>query len=288
MTAGGRPAPHPSRSLPADLRPRLIGDDQIAAAAVRSARAVRWAVPPRREHLLVWLGSGSAHLSGPEVDVNVGARTPMILSASEEFELTVSVADTMFVLVADTLLRPAVMPSDAECDGFLFGQARPSVNTTALVRDLARSVSAAVTNSPERSEDRASARQWVASAVLGTFPQRRPPGRPASRLDSSIRFVTEHATDPITIADIAAAGNISSRGLQQQFRRELDTTPLRFLRAVRLDGTRADLLTAPPGTTVAEIARTWQIQHLGRFSGEYRERFGELPSDTLRWQRPRG
>jgi AraC-like DNA-binding protein len=282
IAVSGTSAQRVSRSLLADLRPRLIGDDQVAAAAVRSSRAVRWVVPPRREHLLVWLRCGSAHLSGPEVNADVGARTPMILSASESFELTISPADATFVLVSDSLLQAATERSICGSNGFLFGQVRPSVNTSALVRDFARIISAAVTTGPDRCEDRASARQRLASAVLSAFPQRRPAGRSVSRLESALRFVMEHARDPVTVADIAAAGSISCRGLQQQFSRELQTTPLRFLRAVRLDGTRADLLTAAPGTTVAEIARAWQIHHLGRFSGEYYQRFGELPSDTLR------
>jgi transcriptional regulator GlxA family with amidase domain len=33
---------------------------------------------------------------------------------------------------------------------------------------------------------------------------------------------------------------------------------------------------------VAEVARSVGITHLGRFSGAYREEFGELPGETLR------
>ncbi|MFP5456117.1 MAG: helix-turn-helix domain-containing protein, partial [Alphaproteobacteria bacterium] len=35
-------------------------------------------------------------------------------------------------------------------------------------------------------------------------------------------------------------------------------------------------------TTVSELALEWGFTHLGRFSAEYRRRFQELPSETLR------
>ena len=34
--------------------------------------------------------------------------------------------------------------------------------------------------------------------------------------------------------------------------------------------------------TVSEIAGGWGFTHMGRFSHYYSDRFGELPSDTLR------
>ena len=39
---------------------------------------------------------------------------------------------------------------------------------------------------------------------------------------------------------------------------------------------------AQPEESVTEIAMSWGFSHMGRFSVEYRKRFGEPPSDTLR------
>ena len=36
------------------------------------------------------------------------------------------------------------------------------------------------------------------------------------------------------------------------------------------------------GQSVTEVAYAHGFEHLGRFSAYYRERFGELPSDTVR------
>jgi len=68
----------------------------------------------------------------------------------------------------------------------------------------------------------------------------------------------------------------------QHFRDFKGTSPIRFLRAARYDRVREALGRAEPTETITEIAAKWGFGHLGRFSVEYRRRFGESPSATLR------
>ncbi|WP_340688110.1 helix-turn-helix domain-containing protein [Amycolatopsis coloradensis] len=51
-----------------------------------------------------------------------------------------------------------------------------------------------------------------------------------------------------------------------------------YVRDLRLDRIRHDILTT--GDLIGDIAHRWGMTHLGRFAGEYRTRFGELPSAT--------
>ena len=95
-------------------------------------------------------------------------------------------------------------------------------------------------------------------------------------------YIENHADSPLTVADIAEAARVSVRALQLGFRRELDTTPMGYLRRVRLDAARAELLQAGDETLVADVARRWAFVNLGRFAAQYRARFGENPADTLR------
>ncbi|QHC58900.1 AraC family transcriptional regulator [Rathayibacter sp. VKM Ac-2760] len=99
---------------------------------------------------------------------------------------------------------------------------------------------------------------------------------------AAVEFVHESAHLPIGPVEIAAAAHLSVRGTQVAFRRLLGTTPLQYLRDVRLDRVRADLrLGDPRSATVADVARRWGFGHLGRFAGAYTARFGEYPSTTL-------
>jgi AraC-like DNA-binding protein len=72
--------------------------------------------------------------------------------------------------------------------------------------------------------------------------------------------------------------------LVNSFRRHLDTTPLAYLRGVRMECARRDLQGAEPGdgVSVATLAAKWGFTHLGRFAVDYRRRFGTYPSQMLR------
>lgn len=88
---------------------------------------------------------------------------------------------------------------------------------------------------------------------------------------------------PWTVAELAVATAVSARGLHEGFRRTLDTTPIAYLRRLRLEKVREELVVAPPGSTsVTDIAARWGFAHLGRFAAAYRREYGERPSDTMR------
>lgn len=95
-------------------------------------------------------------------------------------------------------------------------------------------------------------------------------------------FIAANLDQPVTLEDVAAAAGISPRGLQMAFREWRGTTPLGFWREARLARAHADLLSAPPGTRVTDVALRWGFTHFGRFSELYRARYGLCPRDTLR------
>ncbi|MFD1663517.1 AraC family transcriptional regulator [Streptomyces caeni] len=99
----------------------------------------------------------------------------------------------------------------------------------------------------------------------------------------AMELIEAHAAEPLTVEDIATAVGVGVRALQEGFQRHLGTTPLRYLRDVRLGRAQAELTASDPGTTtVTDIAFRWGFFHSGRFSIAYRQRFGESPSETLR------
>ncbi|PXY28641.1 helix-turn-helix transcriptional regulator [Prauserella flavalba] len=88
---------------------------------------------------------------------------------------------------------------------------------------------------------------------------------------------------PHTAGSLAAAAGVGTRALQGGFRRQLGMTPTEYLRDARLRRVREELLALDPQVgAVARVARRWGFRHLGRFSGWYRDRFGESPAQTLR------
>jgi AraC-like DNA-binding protein len=94
-------------------------------------------------------------------------------------------------------------------------------------------------------------------------------------------FIDENAQHSLTITDIALAVRVTPRALQYAFRRHLGTTPMHYLRRVRLAHAHRDLRSAPPGTTVTTIAARWGFLHPGRFATYYREAYGQSPHEVL-------
>jgi AraC-like DNA-binding protein/tetratricopeptide (TPR) repeat protein len=84
-----------------------------------------------------------------------------------------------------------------------------------------------------------------------------------------------------TLKDLARTAGVSTRTLQRQFQAFLSQTPVEALRTIRLEHARLELLRGAKGISVADIATRCGLPHLGRFSIEYRRRYGEKPSRTL-------
>ena len=75
--------------------------------------------------------------------------------------------------------------------------------------------------------------------------------------------------------------------LHEAFREHLDTTPKAYLKVLRLNAARQDLLEGARGRRVTDVALDWGFVHFGWFSQDYRRLFGETPSQTLRRRRGR-
>ncbi|MGK8491157.1 helix-turn-helix transcriptional regulator [Nocardia asiatica] len=99
----------------------------------------------------------------------------------------------------------------------------------------------------------------------------------------ALAYLESHVRDDIAVTDIAAAAYVTVRALQLAFRRHLGTTPMAYLRRLRLRGAHEQLRDCSPddGHTVTSIATAWGFGHPGRFATAYREAYGRTPVTTL-------
>ncbi|MBN9426587.1 MAG: AraC family transcriptional regulator [Burkholderiales bacterium] len=114
--------------------------------------------------------------------------------------------------------------------------------------------------------------QLIAATLLSVQPHnysQAAPARCGNVLPRHVRKVQEylqaHAHEPIHAEQLAQVAGVS---------------PMQFLKNLRLERARAELQAG--ASSVAAVALRWGFVHLGRFSAEYRARFGESPSDTRR------
>lgn len=94
-------------------------------------------------------------------------------------------------------------------------------------------------------------------------------------------YLLSNLQAPLTVRDLCQAMNASERTLHLAFRQYLGTTPKAHLKVLRLNAARRELLYAPPGTGVMDVAVRWGFFHAGWFSQDYRRMFGESPSKAL-------
>lgn len=87
---------------------------------------------------------------------------------------------------------------------------------------------------------------------------------------------------PVSLADLCHAAGVGKSALYEAFHRVCDTAPLAYFHKRRLNAARSALITSRHERgAVKAAARGAGFTELGRFSSEYRNMFGELPSVTL-------
>ncbi|GAC1397768.1 MAG: hypothetical protein NVS4B6_02780 [Mycobacterium sp.] len=135
------------------------------------------------------------------------------------------------------------------------------------------------------------ASRLLAAVTLSTFPNTAAVGpTPYDRTDSkpvllrrAMEYMDANATNDIGLADVAEAIHVTPRAVQYMFRKHMETTPLQYLRRLRLHYAHQELLAADRmHDTVTDIAARWGFAHTGRFAVLYRQTYGQSPHATLR------
>jgi len=112
-------------------------------------------------------------------------------------------------------------------------------------------------------------------------PSRQTAGRQL-RLRQVRDYIASRQGEIVRIEDLCATSGLSCRGLENLFHDFLGLSPHQFLRHHRLHHVRKTLRQRPcvrPGD-IKQVALDHGFWHLGRFSGYYRNLFGESPSQT--------
>ncbi|NVK72033.1 AraC family transcriptional regulator [Marinomonas sp. CT5] len=95
-------------------------------------------------------------------------------------------------------------------------------------------------------------------------------------------YVLDNITTDITIDELASLCEISRKSLYNLFERETGLTPSAYVRSLKLESAYAELKSNEHIKNVTQVALKYGFTNLGRFSAQYREQIGELPSQTLR------
>ncbi len=97
------------------------------------------------------------------------------------------------------------------------------------------------------------------------------------------RLATAEMNSVPSVSELCQRLQVSRRTVQNSFRAVAETTPLNYLRSLRLNGVRRTLMsTRASDLSIGDIAAQWGFYHLSHFAAEYHALFAELPSHTAR------
>lgn len=268
----------------------IAGDDEMTLRTSMFLGSISGAIQPQNEYVVAWLtgGSGALDVGVDESPFVVGRPTMFPTGKQFLFEAT-DFRESLIHFTAGYLEKVA-----SEEEGTLPGPltfdhtAAPTREALAQWQAAIGHAATTILGGDPSVLARSEANRLTALALLRTFPHTGPQLPEAllaprnGRLREAVEYMHAHAHLPIDPTAIAEYAGLSLRGLQVAFRNHLDTTPTDYLRGIRLDRARADLMNlGPSDTTVAAIAGRWGFTHAGRFTARYTARFGESPAETL-------
>ena len=113
--------------------------------------------------------------------------------------------------------------------------------------------------------------------------QRSPSSTRSFIVEKCHRLATAELNNVPSVDELCQRLQVSRRTVQNSFRSVAETTPLNYLRSVRLNGVRRTLMsTRASHLSIGDAAAQWGFYHLSHFAAQYQELFAELPSHTAR------
>lgn len=103
-----------------------------------------------------------------------------------------------------------------------------------------------------------------------------------TQIETVRAHVLRHITEDFDIEHLASLCHVSTKTLYNIFNRELGITPASYIRQIKLEAIYQELSNGEHIRNVTEIAIRYGFTNLSRFSNQYKQLFGELPSATLK------
>lgn len=98
----------------------------------------------------------------------------------------------------------------------------------------------------------------------------------AERVKTMLSFVEEHFSEPLTVADVARSALVSESVCVRSFKRLLGTTPIRYVRRLRVE--KAATMLLETGLPVGEVGLACGFSDVSYFTQTFRELKGKTPT----------
>jgi len=221
-----------------------------------------------------------------------GTRAPFLIRPGHDFACEAVGTEIINVFLSPTALQDVARITYGDEDlAVVFDSARPISPRHSEYFLTAATVAAEYMDSGTFRHPlvRASLFYTLSIAALKCFPLSADPqerrlssGDQLERYRRAVRFIEDHASLAITVADIVEAAGATAAQLDAAFRTHASTTARGYLNRVRLAAAHTDLSVSDPATTdLGDLAARWGFADLDRFTRRYHEAYGETPAQVL-------
>ncbi|MCV4283354.1 helix-turn-helix domain-containing protein [Pseudomonas capsici] len=279
--------------LSSELRQISAERFQIFQEVLDKRVVQRGRAPQGRLCIAMSMASGSAPLAQGH---QLAANSVALLRDAEEFVLHAPEGTHFFALNVDTVrfARLAAFELSKEQLKRLKTEPRISVNETVLsgIQQRIHSMfchllehTAAINPASEKVLE-----DMLLDAFLDLFSQASDTVRCRRENFSVSAYLVKRCEEllaihdtPLSILDLCEKLRVSRRTLQNSFQTVTGMRPVEYLRTLRLNAVRRQLLvTRASEKNVGDIAAAMGFFHLSHFAAHYKALFGESPSDTRR------
>lgn len=98
----------------------------------------------------------------------------------------------------------------------------------------------------------------------------------------SLAYIHEHLNQKITTSKICSVSGISERNLRYIFKETIGISPMKYIKALRLNKARKEIIQLNGEHNISFIANKWDFGHSGQFAADYKKLFGEYPSESYK------
>lgn len=238
-------------------------------------------------YLLMFCVSGEAEINARGQVIKVDDRQGVIRAPGESFSASLPAGCEQFILRID----PASIADDSSLQtlvsnpriAFSHGAMRALQDQLKLVASSPNLLASACSNARvgENVESLLINLLTTDSIDPVTYAARRHTVTPAF-VRQAEDVIMAGLASPLSLTALADAVGVPVRTLCGGFLRFRQTSPMQYLRQMRLERARDTIRATDAGVLISAIALDCGFTHFGRFSRAYKERFGELPSQTTR------
>ncbi len=123
--------------------------------------------------------------------------------------------------------------------------------------------------------------ELLMNCLLEAFPNKTDEDSTYPKFVKIIDYINDNLSDITSIYQVCNKVNIPERTLRRLINKKYDLSPKSYINYLRLNEVRKILKSNSDNSAIFQIVSEFNFWHMGQFSKDYKNLFGELPSETL-------